>query len=91
MKWPCIIVKCLIWRKYQLLIHNILKTNSTIFQVPSGPGGIILHDASPPPGGVEVDFSHTVNMLTLLTKADIKLKTHAPKDHGQDSRYRQPT
>ncbi len=39
-------------------------------------------------GGVEVDFSHTVNMLTLLTKADIKLKTHAVKEHGQDSRLK---
>ena len=56
-------------------------------QVPSGPGGIVLHDSSPPPGGVEVDFSHTVNMLTLLAKADIKLKSHAAKEHAQDSRF----
>jgi hypothetical protein len=54
--------------------------------MPTGPGGIVLHDASPPPGGVEVDFSHTVNMLTLLAKADIKLKTHTVKEHGQESR-----
>ena len=37
-------------------------------------------------GGVEVDFSHTVNMLTLLAKADIKLKASATKEHGHDSR-----
>lgn len=58
-----------------------------MIKVPCGPGGIVLRDDSPPPGGVDIDFTHTVNMLTMLAKADIKLKAQATKEHGHDSRY----
>ena len=53
--------------------------------VPRGPGGIVV-SSSPPPPGVDPDFANTVNMLTLLSKADIKLKTAAIKE-TTDSRY----
>ena len=51
--------------------------------MPRGPGGLVV-TSSPPPIGVDPDFAHTVNMLTLLSKADIKLKTAAIKE--SDSR-----
>ena len=50
--------------------------------MPRGPGGLVLSQSPP---AHEVDFSNTVNMLTMVSKADVKLKTAAMKE-TQDSR-----
>lgn len=52
--------------------------------MPKGPGGLVV-SSSPPPAGVDPDFSNTVNMLAMVSKADIKLKTAAIKETN-DSR-----
>ena len=52
--------------------------------MPRGPGGLIV-TSSPPPIGKDPDFSSTSNMLTILSKADIKLKSATFKEE-QDSR-----
>lgn len=57
--------------------------------MPRGPGGIIISSSPPPPGGTDPDFAHTVNMLTLLSKADMKLKSSVMKD-DKDSRQKKP-
>ena len=50
--------------------------------MPRGPGGLVV-SSSPPLQ--EVDFSNTVNMLQMVSKAEIKMKTAALKEN-QDSR-----
>lgn len=50
--------------------------------MPRGPGGLVLSQSPP---AHEVDFSNTVNMLQMVSKADVKLKTAAMKE-GHDSR-----
>lgn len=50
--------------------------------MPRGPGGLVLSQSPP---AHEVDFSNTVNMLQMVSKADVKLKTAAMKE-SHDSR-----
>ena len=50
--------------------------------MPRGPGGLVV-SSSPPLQ--DVDFSNTVNMLQMVSKAEIKMKTAAMKEN-QDSR-----
>ena len=55
--------------------------------VPKGPGGLILHDSpkSKPPAKIKTpiaDFTHTVNMLSLISKAETKMKTQAALKTG---------
>jgi len=52
----------------------------SLWSVPKGPGGLILHDSPPPRSPVKLrapitDWAHTANMLTLLAKADMRLKS----------------
>jgi hypothetical protein len=56
--------------------------------MPRGPGGIVVSSTPPPVGGTDPDFANTANMLLLLSKADIKLKSAALKLESQpgDSR-----
>ena len=67
---------------------SIMFLGKSFHAVPKGPGGIILHDSpksnspiakSKPP---IADFSHTANMLTLLSKAETKMKTQAALKTG---------
>ena len=58
--------------------------------VPKGPGGIILHDSpkSTSPAKLKApiaDFAHTTNMLTMLSKAEIKMKSQAALKSGISS------
>ena len=55
--------------------------------VPKGPGGIILHDSpkahSPAKAKTPIaDFTHTANMLSLISKAETKMKTQAALKAG---------
>ena len=55
--------------------------------VPKGPGGIILHDSpkSSPPAKLKApiaDFTHTANMLTMISKAETKMKSQAALKAG---------
>ena len=59
--------------------------------VPKGPGGIILHDSpksTSPQAKLKApiaDFAHTTNMLTMLSKAEIKMKSQAALKSGISS------
>ena len=62
---------------------SILFLGKSFHAVPKGPGGIILHDSPKANSPVAkqkppiADFSHTANMLTMLSKAETKMKAQA--------------
>lgn len=44
---------------------------------PKGPGGLVVTSSPPPVGTADPDFANTGTMLSVLSKADIKLKSAA--------------
>ena len=67
---------------------SIMFLGKSFHAVPKGPGGIILHDSPKTNSPVAkqkppiADFSHTANMLTLLSKAETKMKSQAALKTG---------
>ena len=56
--------------------------------VPRGPGGLILNDSPVASAPAKLrtpiaDFTNTANMLTLLSKAETKMKTQAAIKAGE--------